>query len=246
MNKLKLNSIIYDLIFNKTFREKFINDSNLLNEIINVEDIKTIDKNKLKVFSSKICLDIIEGQYNNGLLHTFPKTFNYLQTNLNISKNDIVYKFMESEEFLNYRSIPNEELSITFEESFYLFLKSASYYNDGNIKYYSLHELSSILSKVLNINKFLNFKIKSLNFKEINKNHWTIINYPNEFKNLFTFKTLNNEINEPIKVLYASSKRGFISGVINEQIETYLNNFSNEDIHSDISMKKALENMGFL
>jgi hypothetical protein len=246
MKKITIDTLIYRLIFNRKFRENFIKDSESISTSLKHDDIEKIDTNQLKVFSSKVCKDIIEGHYQNGLLYVFPQTFLHLQSELNINKYDIVYEFMESEEFYIYKSIPNETRGVTIEESFYSFLKQINFINDNHIKYYSTHEVTTILCKMLNKNKNFNFKIKSLKFNGLNSNYWSIVNYPLECKKIFNFNMNPKMICSQLKILYAATNRGFISGVINQNIENYLDIYLNEQIILDSKMELALTKIGLL
>lgn len=246
MTKIKTESLIYKLIFNRKFRENFIRNSDTICTTLKKDDIEKIDTYQLKAFSSKVCKDIIEGHYQNGLLYVFPKTFLHLQSELSINKYDIVYEFMESEEFYNYKSIPNETRGITMEESFYSFLKQINFINNKHIKYYSTHEVTTILCKMLNKNKNFGFKIKTLNFKGLNSNYWSIVNYPLECKDILNFNINPRMICSQLKILYASTNRGFISGIINNNIENYLDIYLKEQIILDSRMELALTKIGLL
>ena len=246
MKNIKIENLIYNLIFNRRFRENFIRDSDSINTQVKKDDIEKIDTNQLKVFSSKVCKDLIEGQYKNGLIHVFPDTFLHLQSELNINKYDIVYEFMESDEFYIYKSIPNETLGVTIEESFYSFLKQINFLNNNHIKCYSTHEVTTILCKMLNRNKNFGFKIKSLKFKGLNKNYWSIVNYPLECKNILNFNMNPKMICSQLKILYASTNRGFVSGIINQNIENYLDIYLNEQVILDSNMELALTKIGLI
>lgn len=243
---MTIDDLIYSLIFNRKFRENFIKNSDSIKTSLRKDDIDKIDTNQLKIFSSKICKDIIEGSYQNGLLYVFPKTFMHLQSKLNINKYDIVYEFMESENFYNYKSIPNKTRGITIEESFYSFLKQVNFINNNHIKYYSTHEVTTILCKMLKKNKNFGFKIKSLKFNTLNSNYWSIVNYPLECKEILNFNLNPKMICSQLKILYASTNKGFISGIINQNIENYLNIYLNKQIILDSKMELALIKIGLL
>lgn len=244
MKKMTIESLVYSLVFNRKFRENFIKNSNSIETSLQKDDISKINTDQLKFFSSKICKSIFEGENKNGLSHVFQKTFTYLQSELNINKYDIVYEFMESEEFYNYKSIPNEARGITIEESFYSFLKNVNFLNDKNVKYYSTHEATTILCKLLNKNN--KFKIQSLKFNALNSNYWSIVNYPLEFKKIFNFN-ISPKINcSQLKILYASTNKGFISGLINRNIENYLDIYLSEQIILDSEMESTLSKIGLL
>ncbi len=234
------NNITDSLVYNL----KFIKNSDSINTNIKSNIIEKINAIQLKIFSKKICNAIIEGHRQNGLFYTFNNTFWHLQMELNINKYDIIYEFMESEEFYIYKSIPNKVRGITIEESFYSFLKQVNFINNKHIKYYSTHEVTTILCKILNKNN--GFKIKSLNFKELNGNYWSIVNYPLECKDILNFKTNPNTIYTKLKILYASTNKGFISGIISKNIENYLDIYLKEQIILDAKMELTLTKIGLL
>lgn len=220
--------IIYKLIYNKKYREKFIECRS--HENIN-DDFSVINIEQLTSVSSKVCKDLLHGHLKSGLLYTFPVTFSYFKNFLSINEIDLVYTFMESPYFFECRTVPNI-LGMGIEESFYKFLTQSEYRNDINLMELSQHEFFTIIFKLI---AKINYNIDFSSFLELKRKNncaWIIGSYKIDsiLNTLFRVPDKYISTQKSIKIIYGKTKLGFISGLITDSIQDEINDYENNSI----------------
>ncbi|MCU5684752.1 hypothetical protein OCF64_23605 [Bacillus wiedmannii] len=216
-----LDEILYNLLHDYEYRNLFLKDKfselNISEE--NLKQIQTIDKEELIATSKTIIRNLLNGniEHSGGLKTAFPGTFKELELN-NIDLQQLMYEFVASKEFEDYKEIPYAGDGQCIEESFFCFLSNIEIIKSNkNIELLLKHEFLNAMISILVVNAEPAFKILSKDIKHNGHIYYASIRLDRNIAEALLGKKIQVQ-QDKIIWLFAAAKNRLIKGPIEENV----------------------------
>ncbi|MBJ6363197.1 hypothetical protein ACFOQM_18420 [Paenibacillus sp. GCM10012307] len=224
-----LDEILYKLLHERSYRQLFLEDKFYEMNIseVNIENLKTIDREELMATAKTIKSNIISGNidYNGGLKSAYPGVFSEFKES-SIDMDDLLYDFIESIWFQDYKEIPFSGRGICIEEAFYHYmLSNENFINRSPYNTLLLqHEFLNAIHSILVINKNPNFRIHSPLIIHNRSISYSVVKYPGKIVSALENSLKKFETDDEVLYVYAATKKHLIKGQISELISEILKN----------------------
>lgn len=234
----ELDEILYLLLHNRTYRnlflEKYYTKMNISRE--NVSNLQTIDTEELIATAKNIKINIVSGNINHegGLKNSYPGVFESIKSS-EINLDELIYEFIESIYFNDYKEVPFAGMGVCIEEAFFNFLIKNQEYIEVNInnKLLLQHDFFNAMHSILVINKNPNFYVKSELIKDNGFVKYSTLTMPRSISEALGANSSKDD-NKDVTWIYASTAKHLIKGPINK--------LSLEIIEQNINLHTIQEN----
>jgi hypothetical protein len=220
---ISLPEALYRLLFKRSYRQAFIEGNHHLLGLSewDLKQLRTIDHEELQATAKNICRNLLSGNLdtNGGLLQAYPGVFQELK-NLQINSIELMYEFMETSFFDDYREVPFGGEGICVEEAFYYFLQNYSPFIEASPynKLMLTHEFLTSLLSILVINKDPHFVVKTDQVICNGKVLYAVQYFPSQIVAALMNRPveIEEQAESEIPFLYAATEKTLIKGPINE------------------------------
>ncbi len=220
---LSLPEALYRLLFKRSYRQAFLEGNHQFLDLSewDLQQLRTIDHEELQATAKNICRNLLSGNLdtNGGLLQAYPSVFQELK-NLQINSIELMYEFMETSFFDDYREVPFGGEGICVEEAFYYFLKNYSPFIKANPynKLMLTHEFLTSLLSILVINKDPHFVVKTDQVICNGKVFYAVQYFPSQIVAALVNRPveMQEQAESEIPFLYAATEKTLIKGPIDE------------------------------
>jgi hypothetical protein len=153
---ISLTEALYRLLNHRSYRENFLNEATAEDLGLSEEDfseLSSIDREQLIASAERMAQKIYSGNHQGGqgLKSVFPECFSALEQQTQKNGVEIVYEFLESEHFGDYKELPFNGKGICIEQAFYGFVEERYWKKDSPLEAIVRNEF--LLSLFKNISK---------------------------------------------------------------------------------------------
>ncbi|ARU61369.1 hypothetical protein CBW65_10430 [Tumebacillus avium] len=222
---LRMDQALYRLLHHRTEREAFLagrfDELGWPDEL--VQAFATVDREELSATAKQICRNLLAGERgcSRGLRGAYGRVLQALEAGGRQAL-DVVYAFVESEQYDSYREVPYAGEGICVEEAFYEFLGQDEWFvRDARMMCLLTHEFLTALMGILTVNQDPAFYVRS------ELVHWNgaarvaVLRYPRAVAEaLGGRKIAGVEVDVPW--LYAATAERFVSGPVTPLVEDVL------------------------
>lgn len=218
----ELNDALYLLLHDARYRKAFLDGDHARLGLAAQDEaaLRTIDAEELVKTSEQILSNVLKGDFDvgGGLRRSYPAIFEALRQEGQLERS-VMYEFLSSDAFLEYREIPFAGEGICVEEAFYLFLRDHPSFLKGFAANAMLlrHEFLTVMLSILTVNRDPHFSLRSTDLIRTNGAlRYAVQTYPRPIVEALLGHAAAGSGAE-IHYLYAASLRDtFVSGPIDE------------------------------
>ena len=216
-NHCSLDEVLYRLLFDSHFCRTFTSGkwADLPIRPSDYDHLMSVDTDELGKMATLVRRDVLSGAGSGNLLRSFPRTFMTLAT-AGRAPEDIVDRFVASEDFRESRELPFAGRGLSIEEAFYNFVAGdpelvMSWHGQHP---WMLHEFLSAIFAILATSPEPNFEIRTPTVRQNHACRYALVTY----SAAFICAIRNVEVREPKGderiFLYAAANQALIRGPI--------------------------------
>lgn len=245
---LGMDQALYRLLHHKTEREAFLagrfDELGWPEEL--VQAFATVDREELSATAKQICRNLLAGErgFSRGLRGAYDRVLQALEAG-GRSALDVVYAFVESEQYASYREVPYAGEGICVEEAFYEFLQQDEWFvRDARMMCLLTHEFLTALMGILTVNQDPAFYVRSELVRWNGAARFAVLRYPLAVAQVLAGRGIAGE--DEVPWLYAATAERFVSGPVSPLVADLLlgNEMMNESHAAATEIK--LQEMGLI
>ncbi|MBA4542097.1 MULTISPECIES: hypothetical protein [Thermoactinomyces] len=215
-----LHRALYGLLYHRSYRQAFLEGRYDKLQLSDGElrQLATIDHEELCATAKNICRNLLSGnlEISGGLKGSYPGVFQELER-MGYDRYELMYQFMESPHFEEYRELPFSGVGLCVEEAFYGFMMEQEDFlrESPNNRLLLTHEFLTVMLSILVVNKHPNFCIKTNLIRKNDSCFYAIQSYPDQIASALANRKVHGDSQGRTLYLYAAAKDQFIKGPIN-------------------------------